>query len=348
MLQIVRELYFLLGYSLGIARALLQSVVAELICSTEMVKIELCASANSSALFHFGILEDVTLRIVKVLTSVERCCREEDCLRVLPLVLCLRFKFRLHFVCVMAQCLHKLGVYLAKLREAGIISRSKSVSLLRQHSACSISYVTWCRARMTRFVFVLYTFHFLAALSVKPLTKAFHLLIVLVRLLQSQETVVLASVRHHVVLHTACCLRTILVLHDTVALVVYHSVPLGFQQFLIHAEVSECGYHYALTALCSSSSATLLSPVVKVANLHIQVASVLYPVAHLLLARGHNKYTSLALLHKSLGNAKSRKCLARTRAVGEHVALAISVLSVCMLIAEELRLRSQYVFLLLG
>ena len=347
-MQIVRELNLLLGYSLGVARALLQSVVAELICSSKVVKIELCASANSSALFHFGILEDVTLRIVKVLTSVERGCREENCLRVLPLVLCLRFKFRLHFVCVMAQCLHKLGVYLAKLRETGIISRSKSVSLLRQHSACSISYVTWCRARVTRFVFVLYTFHFLAALSVKPLTKAFHLLIVLVRLLQSQETVVLASVRHHVVLHTACRLRTILVLHDTVALVVYHSVPLGFQQLLIHAEVGECGYHYALTALCSSRCATLLGYAVKVANLHVQVASVLYPVAHLLLTRGYNKYTSLALLHKSLGNAKSRKCLARTSTVREHVALAVGVLSVRVFLAEELRLRSQYVFLLLG
>ena len=158
---------------------------------------------------------------------------------------------------------------------------------------------------------------------------------------------VLASIRHHVVLHTACCLRTILVLHDTVALVVYHSVPLGFQQFLVHTEVCECGDHHALAAFCSSSSATVFCPAVKVTYLHVQIMSVLYPVAHLLLARGHNEYSSLTLLHKSLGNAKSRKRLARTRAVGEHIALAVGVLSVRMLIAEELCLCFQHVFLLL-
>ena len=158
---------------------------------------------------------------------------------------------------------------------------------------------------------------------------------------------ILASVRHHVVLHTTCCLRTILVFHDTVALVVYHSVPLLLQQLLVQAKVGECGDHHALAAFRRSRCATLLGYAVKVTNLHVKVAAVLYPVAHLLLARGHDKYAALALLHKSLGYAKSRKRLARTRAIGEHISLAEGVLSVSVLFAEELCLCSQHVLLLL-
>ena len=248
----------------------------------------------------------------------------------------------------MAKSLHVFTVYFAKLGEAGIITRSKVLYLLRQHSACSIGYVTIGCARMARLVLFAYTLHLLVALRIKLLAKVFHLLIVLVYLLQSEEAAALVTVRHHVVLHTACCLCALLVLHDTVALVVYHSVPFGFQQFLVQAEVGKGSDHHALTALRRSRSAALLGYAVKVTNLHIQVVSVLYPVTHLLLARCHDKDTPLALLYKALGNTKSGVRLARTRSIGEHITLAISVLSVRVLLAEELRLRSQYVFLLLG
>ena len=227
-MQVVREGYLLLGYSFGITCTLLQSAITEFVCSAKMVKIELCAPAHSSALFSFGILEDVTLRIVKVLACVERCRREENCFRVLPLVLCLCLQFWFYVIYVMAESLHIFTVYLAKLREACVITRSKALYLLWQHSACSIGYVTIGCARVARLVFVLYTFYFLVTLCIKLFAKTLHLLIVLAYLLQSEEAAVLVTVRHHVVLHAACRLRTLLVLHDTVTLVVYYSVPFGF------------------------------------------------------------------------------------------------------------------------
>ena len=338
-LQIVREGYLLLCHCLGVVCTLLQSVVAVFVCRTKVVQIELRAAAHAT-LVTFWIFKDVALHIVKVLACVERGRREEDGLRVLPLCLCLSLKLRLHFVSVVAQCLHILSVYLAKHREGHIVARSEVVHIPWHHSACGVCNVTLGCARMARLVFFAYALCLLGTLDVKLLAKTLLLLIVLVYLLQSEEAVVLVAVRHHVVLHTACRLRTLLVLHDAVALVVYHSVPLLLQQLLVQAKVGECGYHHALAALRRSRRTTFLSPTVKVTNLHVQVVAVLNPVAHLCLARGYNKYTSLALLHKSLRYAKSRKSLARTRAIGKHIALAISMLSVRVFTAEELCLRS--------
>ena len=73
-LQVIRESNLLLGYGIRVTDALLQTMVAELVCSAKVIKIELGSSSHSS-LVRFRVLKDIALNIIKILSSIERCSR---------------------------------------------------------------------------------------------------------------------------------------------------------------------------------------------------------------------------------------------------------------------------------
>ena len=159
---------------------------------------------------------------------------------------------------------------------------------------------------------------------------------------------VLVPVGQHIVLLTTCSLRSFLVFHDAVALVIDDGIPLGFQEFLVGSHVGIGSDNHALATLGGGGCALLLGYGIQVTDVKTKVLAVLHPVSDLLLARSNEKDSALALLGKSLGDTQTSVCLSCTCAVGEHIALAVCVVSVGVLLAEELSLGFQYVFLLLG
>ena len=158
---------------------------------------------------------------------------------------------------------------------------------------------------------------------------------------------ILVTIGNHVVLHASGSFSTLLVFHDTVALVIDNGIPFCFKKFLIQTKVCKCSDYHSFSTFCSSSGSTHFCPGVKILNVQTKILSVLYPVGNLLLARSNKEYSAFALLSQSLSNAKTCVCFSCTSSIGKQVALTVSMFTVCMFLSEELSFSLQYVFLLL-
>ena len=129
-LQVIRESNLLLGYGIRVTDALLQTMVAELVCCAKVIKIELGSSTHSS-LVRFWVLKDVALNIIKILSGIERCSRQEYGLCVFPRVLCLLFQFRLYLI-ICISCLDEILICFSKFRESHSVGRGKAVQIPRK------------------------------------------------------------------------------------------------------------------------------------------------------------------------------------------------------------------------
>ena len=158
---------------------------------------------------------------------------------------------------------------------------------------------------------------------------------------------VLVPIGQHIVLLTTCSLRSLLVFHDTVALVIDDGIPLGFEQLLVGSHVGIGSDNHALAALGGGGGSLLLGYGIQVTDVKTKILAVLHPVGDLLLTWSHKKDSALVLLGKSLGDTQTSIGLSCTCSVCEHIALAVCVVSVGVLLAKELCLGFQYVLLLL-
>ena len=196
-------------------------------------------------------------------------------------------------------------------------------------------------------VFGLYSLNLFLSRILKVFCKTTHLHAVGIDFLQSHQSIALVPVAEHVVLSASCCLGGILVLHNSMALVIDNRIELVFKQLLVRTEIGKGCNHDSFTFLVRGSAASLVCPIIKVSDVKAKVLSVIYPVFYFLLTWGYDKDSSFALLHHSLDDTKSRVCLTRSCAVGEHISFAVGMGFVLVALVEELGFCFQYIVLLL-
>ncbi len=343
-LQPVAELHLLLRECLCILCAVLKAVIAPFVARAEVVE-EKAAPAlghSISPSVILGIGKDIALGIVEIFAGVEWSRTQKHHLGAIHILLGLRLKTRTLFFSESALKLRRLASQPCDMRKPCLGRRAPFIRSYRRYIAVDLEMEDIALSGS-----LLGIVNKPLILIRKFLSRRNHLAVYRVDVAQTLECMVLILVAELVVHVHAGGSLAFLVLKQAVALIIDYQVEAVLHQSLVLSEVGVCRYHDSLALLLSCRHAVLRAPVVKAADIKPEVLAVIYPILHFRLRRRKNQYPALALLDKALHYAKTGISLTRARAVGKHVALAVTVLGVLMARVKELHLSPQHIHLLL-